>query len=66
MRNANLRLISDDERNKLYNIIQDQLNELHTSTKIYLLKDEGYIVPEIRRMSNNHDIDMRKWVHQFN
>ena len=42
---ADLMLISDDERNKLYSIIQNKRIELHTNTKIFLLKDEEYIVP---------------------
>lgn len=34
--------------------------------KIILLKDEGYAVPEIRRATNHHDINIRKWIHRFN
>ncbi len=38
------------------------------STEIILFKDEGYIVPEIRRrITNNHDISIiRKCMHRFN
>ena len=34
--------------------------------KIILLKDEGYTVPEIRKATNHHDINIRKWIHRFN
>ena len=34
--------------------------------KIILLKDEEYTVPEIRKMTNHHDHDIRKWIHRFN
>ena len=34
--------------------------------KIILLKDEGYTVPEIRKITNHHDNNIRKWVHRFN
>ncbi len=34
--------------------------------KIILLKDEGYTVPQIRKMTNHHDNNIRKWIHRFN
>lgn len=34
--------------------------------KIILLKDDGYAVPEIRRITNHHDNNIRKWIHRFN
>ncbi len=34
--------------------------------KIILLKDEGYPVPQIRKMTNHHDHNIRKWIHRFN
>ncbi len=34
--------------------------------KIILLKDEGYKVPQIRKITNHHDNNIRKWVHRFN
>jgi transposase len=35
--------------------------------KIILLKDEGYIVLEIRKITNHHDHNIRKWIHhRFN
>jgi transposase len=34
--------------------------------KIILLKDDGYIVKQIRKMTNHHDNNIRKWIHRFN
>jgi transposase len=34
--------------------------------KIILLKEDGYTVPEIRRATNHHDSNIRKWIHRFN
>ncbi len=33
--------------------------------KIILLKDERYTVPQIRKITNHHDLNIRKWVHRF-
>jgi transposase len=65
MRDTFLRLFSDDERNVLYEMIEDD-EESSYRAKIILLKDEGYTVPEIRRATNHHDINIRKWIHRFN
>jgi transposase len=65
MRDTFLRLLSDDERNMLYDMIQDD-EESSYRAKIILLKDEEYTVPEIRRAINHHDINIRKWIHRFN
>ena len=68
MRDTFLRLLSDDERNMLYDMIEDGEDNGESSyrAKIILLKDEGYTVPEIRRATNHHDINIRKWIHRFN
>jgi transposase len=67
MGDTNLRLISDDERNALYGMMQDADDgESGYRAKIILLKDEGYAVPEIRRATNHHDVNIRKWIHRFN
>lgn len=34
--------------------------------RIILLRDQGYTVPEIRRITNYHDNNIRKWIHRFN
>lgn len=67
MRDTNLRLISDDERNRLYDMMQyEDEDESGYRAKIILLKDEGYTVPEIRMATNHHDVNIRKWIHRFN
>jgi hypothetical protein len=50
MRDTFLRLLSDDERNILYDMIEDEDNgESSYRAKIILLKDKGYnTVSEIR------------------
>ena len=35
-------------------------------SKIILLKDDGYLVPEIMVAINYHDSNIRKWIHRFN
>ena len=40
--------------------------ETRYRAKIILLKDDGYTVPEIRRATNRHDSNIRKWIHRFN
>ena len=66
MRDTFLRLITDDERNTLYDMMQLEDNESGYRAKIILLKDEGHTVPEIRMATNHHDINIRKWIHRFN
>lgn len=66
MRDTFLRLLSDDERTILHNMIQDRDEESKYRAKIILLKDEGYTVPEIRMATNHHDVNIRKWIHRFN
>ena len=61
-----IRPITDDERNILYNLIDDADKESSYRAKIILLKDEGYTVPEIRVATNHHDTNIRKWIHRFN
>ena len=34
--------------------------------RMILLRDEGNTVPEIRRITNHHDNNIRKWIHRFN
>ena len=34
--------------------------------KMILLRDEGYTVPKIRRITNHHDNNIRKRIHRFN
>lgn len=65
MRNTFLRLLTDNERNSLHEIMLGD-KESGYRAKIILLKDEGYTVPEIRKATNHHDINIRKWIHRFN
>ena len=64
MRDTHLRMLTNDEKNLLHLMLED--NEAGYRAKIILLKDEGYTVPEIRKMINHHDHNIRKWIHRFN
>ena len=64
MRDTHLRMLTNDEKNLLHLMLED--TEAGYRTQIILLKDEGYAVPEIRRMINHHDHNIRKWIHRFN
>ena len=64
MRDTFLRMLTGDEKNLLHLMLEDK--ESGYRAKIILLKDEGYSVPEIRKMTNHHDNNIRKWIHRFN
>ena len=64
MRDTFLRMLTDKEKDILYQLMLDK--EAGYRAKIILLKDEGYTVPEIRRATNRHDVNIRKWIHRFN
>jgi len=66
MRDTFLRVITDDERNTLYDMMQEEDNESGYRVRIILLKDGGFAVPEIRRITGHHDVNIRKWIHRFN
>lgn len=66
MRDTFLRSITDDERNILYDMMGWNDEESRYRAKIILLRDKGYKVPEIRRATNHHDINIRKWIRRFN
>ena len=58
-------MLTNDEKNFLHLMLED--NETGYRAKIILLKDEGYTVPEIRKITNHHDLNIRKWIHhRFN
>jgi transposase len=67
MRNTSiLRMLTDEERNILYDMMVDDKADGYR-TKIILLKDKGYAVPKIRQMAtNHHDSNIRKWIHRCN
>src|SRR5947209_450202 len=59
-----LRMLTDDEKNILHMMLEDK--ESGYRAKIILLKDEGYTVSQIRKITNHHDNNIRKWIHRFN
>ena len=63
MRDTFLRMLTDDEKNHLHLMLEDK--EAGYRAKIILLKDEGYTVPEIRKITNHHDHNIRKWIHRI-
>jgi transposase len=65
MRDTFLRLLTIDERNCLH-LMLDEDTETGYRAKIILLKDEGNTVPAIRKATNHHDSNIRKWIHRFN
>ncbi len=62
-----LRILTDVEKNLLHLMLEDGESE-YSRAKIILFKDEGYTIPQIRSMINNHhDHNIRKWIHhRFN
>ena len=68
MRDTNLRNIGAEERNILHILMEEEegLTESGYRTKIILLKDDGYANLQIRRATNRHDVNIRKWIHRFN
>ena len=60
-----VREITDNEKNKLYSLL-DTNPEIKYRIKIILLANDGYTVPEIREMTNTYDKTIRKWIHKFN
>ena len=63
MRDTFLRLLTDDEKNLLHLMLED--TESGYRAKIILLKDERYTVPQIRKITNHHDHNIRKWIHSI-
>jgi len=64
MRDTPLRPITDDEKNLLYLMLEDK--ESGYRANIIMFKDEGYTVPQIRKITNHHDHNIRKWIHRYN
>jgi transposase len=64
MRDTFLRILAIDEKNILHLMLEDAKSGYRA--KIILLKDEGYTVPQIRKITNHHDHNIRKWIHRFN
>ena len=64
MRDTFLRILSIDEKNTLHLMLEDVKSGYRA--KIILLKDEGYMIPQIRKITKHHDNNIRKWIHRFN
>jgi hypothetical protein len=56
-------MLTDVEKNHLHLMLEDK--ESGYRAKIILLKDEGYTVPQIRKITNHHDLNIRKWIHSI-
>jgi hypothetical protein len=54
MRDTFLKMLTDNEKNILHMMLEDK--DSGYRTKIILLKDEGYTVSQIRKMTNHHMI----------
>ena len=65
MRPTYLRDITEDEKNNLYDMMDNDA-EAGYRAKIILLRSEGYTVAKIRRQTNHYDNNIRKWIHRFN
>jgi len=63
--NIHLREISTEEINDLHWLLDNDAESGYRARMI-LLRNEGYTVPEIRRITNHHDNNIRKWIHRFN
>ncbi|HEX2409177.1 MAG TPA: helix-turn-helix domain-containing protein [Nitrososphaeraceae archaeon] len=66
MWNIYLREISTEEMNDLHWLLDNDDAESGYRARMILLRDEGYTVPEIRKITNHHDNNIRKWIHRFN
>ena len=64
MRDTFLRMLTIDEKNYLHLMLEDK--DSGYRAKIILLKDDGYTVPQIRKIINHHDNNIRKWIYRFN
>ena len=65
MWNIYLREISPEEMNDLHWLL-DNDQESGYRARMILFRDQGYTVPEIRKITNHHDNNIRKWIHRFN
>jgi hypothetical protein len=64
MRDTFLRMLTIDEKNLLHLMLGEA--ESGYGAKIILLKDEGYLVQQIRKITNHHDNNIRKYMNKFN
>jgi hypothetical protein len=68
VRDTHLRSITEKERNILLHLLVDEDDPAESGyrAKIILLKDEGYTVPDIKKITSHHDNNIRKWIRRFN
>jgi hypothetical protein len=59
-----IRMFTDNEKNHRHLMMLED-TEAGYRAKIILLKDDGYPVPQIRKMTNHHDHTKRKWIHSI-
>ena len=52
--------------NDLHWLLDNDDVESGYRAKMILLRDEGYTGPYIRKITNHHDNNIRKWIHRFN
>jgi hypothetical protein len=53
-----LRMFIDNEKNLLHLMLEDKNSRYRA--KVILLKDEGYTVPQIRKITNHNDHSIKK------
>ena len=63
MRDTFLRMLTDDENNLLHLMLEDK--ESGYKAKIIRSKMND-THPQIRKITNRHDNNIRKWIHRFN
>ena len=56
---------SPEEMNDLHWLL-DNDQESGYRARMILFRDQGYTVPEIRKITNHHYNNIRKWIHRFN
>jgi transposase len=59
-----IKMLTTDDKNLLHLMLEDTQSGYRA--KIILLKDDGYTVSQIRKITNHHDNNIRKWIHQLN
>jgi transposase len=60
-----LLLFNNVEKTQIYLMMLEDI-ETEFRVKIILLKDKGYTIPQIRKITNHYDNNIRKWIHRFN
>ena len=65
MRKLFVRTLSQDEKDKLFNLLERK-DQISDRAKIILLSEEGYEGIEINRMLDIHVVTVRKWIKRFN